>query len=183
MRTLLSCYPFFVILYIIPQNCRFVKSRFPHTVPRARCSPQGRLLRCSCRFAGRGCPMLSGLHPSPADKTVQVVDQKHAKADNHREIGDVRGCCQAPQHNQHGVVCGIGQCKIGAAAEGQVYGQKAGGYRYGAGNQIGRVERPEDPLKREGHDGRQRRHKRKLPRPQRVDLNLRPVALKRVTEP
>ena len=78
---------------------------------------------------------LPQFHPLPADVAVDVVCEKGRKTDHHRNVPDVLSACKGPQDDQDQIVGRIGQRKIGAAPEGQVDGQKAGGHRHGAGQE------------------------------------------------
>ena len=51
------------------------------------------LFLCSCH--------LPFLHPLPADETIQVIDQKHHKTDDHRQVADILHRRQDPQDDQH----------------------------------------------------------------------------------
>lgn len=84
---------------------------------------------------------LTRLHPPPVEKAVKVVDEKHRKAHQHREVGRILHRCERPQHDEHNVVGGIGERVIRAAAEGEVNGEEARRDGDGAGEEICRVQR------------------------------------------
>ena len=48
--------------------------------------------------------LLPAAHPSPVDKTVDVVDKKHDKAGHHGEVGEVVGRSDGPEHDEHHIV-------------------------------------------------------------------------------
>lgn len=68
---------------------------------------------------------LSFLHSLPTDKAVDVIEQKRRKADNDRQIANVRDACYYPQNDEDDIVCRIGQGKIRNSAGGQIDGKKA----------------------------------------------------------
>ena len=55
--------------------------------------------------------------------------------------------CQYPQKDQHKIVCGIGECKIGASFVGEVDSKKAGGDGEGRGKDVGGVKAVKDKVK------------------------------------
>lgn len=73
------------------------------------------------------------------DKPVEVIEQKHGKTDDHREVGGVCQRGHPPQGDQHQVVGRVGQRVVGISPKGEVDGEETGGDRKGAHPQIGRV--------------------------------------------
>ena len=127
--------------------------------------------------------LLTLLHPGPAEKAISVVDQEHHKADNHRQVGGILHGGQSPQHDQHQVVGGVGQGEVGAAAEGEIDGQKAGGDGQRAGEQVCGVEEAEQEVEHHRHSGGEYQHKGNLTPGKAVDLHLGMVALEGVAQP
>ena len=70
----------------------------------------------------------------PVPKTVQVIEQEHHKADNHRWRGLPCRRRHSPQRNQHNIVESISQRIEGASTESKEYRRKTGRNRNGADN-------------------------------------------------
>lgn len=139
-------------------------------------------------FCGLLCQLLPALlltllHPGPAEKAISIVDQKHHKADNHRQVGGVLHGGQSPQHDQHQIVGGVSQGKVGAAAEGEIDGQEAGSDGQRAGEQVCGVEKAEQEVKYHRHRSGKYQHKGDFTTGEAVDLHLGVVALERVAQP
>ena len=132
------------------------------------------LRNCLCRF------QLPLLHSLPADESIQIIDQEHHKANDHRQVADILHRCQGPQNDQHHIVGGIGQGEVGAAAEGQVYGNEAGGHGQGAGEHIGRAEIVQNEIKNHRHNHSQDQHSNPFPSAKPVDRHLCLVSLVRI---
>lgn len=56
----------------------------------------------------------------PADKAVYIVGEKHKKAGNHRQVGDVIEGSEHPQDNEYDVICGVGNGVIGISAHHEI---------------------------------------------------------------
>ena len=56
------------------------------------------------------------LHALPADKAIKVIDEEDDEADNDGQIAGILHSGQCPQDDQHHIVDGIGQGKVGTAA-------------------------------------------------------------------
>lgn len=123
------------------------------------------------------------LHPAPVYEPVEIVGQKGRKAHHHGQISLVAPRRQQPQNDEHHVVGGVAQGVEGAAAEGEVHRQKAGGHGHGAGQKVRRAQRLEDEVKRRRHRRRQQPHEHMLPTGNFVHLHLGAVALKGVAQP
>ena len=123
------------------------------------------------------------LHPFPADESIQVIDQKHDKADDNGKVADILLCSQSPQDDQHNIVGGIGQGEVRTAAEGQVYGNEAGGHGQGAGDYIGGVKVIQNEIETKGHQGSQHIHKYKFLIIQPIDSHLCVVSVIGIPQP
>ena len=126
---------------------------------------------------------LPHLHFLPVDIAVKIVGKERRKADHHRNIPDVGSARQGPEDDEDEVVRRIGQRKIGASPEGQVDGQKAGGHRYGAGHDVGRVEVGQDEIEHRGHRRCAHAHPDGLFPADGIHLDLRLVAVVGVAHP
>ena len=129
------------------------------------------------------CRHLPFLHPFPADESIQIIDQEHHKANDHRQIADVLHCRQSPQDDQHHIVGGVGQGEVRAAAEGQIYRNEAGGHRKRAGNHIGGVEVVQNEIEANCHQRGQHIHEYKFLIFQPIDSHLRMVSVIGIPQP
>ena len=91
------------------------------------------------------------LHALPADESIEIINKEHHKSNDHGQKADILSRCHCPQDDQHHIVGGIGQGEVGTAAEGQVYGNKAGGHGQGAGDHVGGVKVIQNELENKGH--------------------------------
>ena len=66
-------------------------------------------------FSG-GC-VLPAFHPLPVYESVYVIGKERCKASYDRDISRLAYGGKYPQHNQHEVVCRVGQCEVWTAAE------------------------------------------------------------------
>ncbi len=66
-------------------------------------------------LCGRCMLPLPFLHLFPVVEAVQVIKQKHDKAGNHRQTGDIGEGCQNPQNNQYDVVGRVTDGVVGTA--------------------------------------------------------------------
>ena len=123
------------------------------------------------------------LHPLPADEAVQIIHEEHHKADDDGQIADVLFCRHGPHDDQHHIVGGVGQGEVGAAAEGQVHGDEAGGHGQGAGEHIGGAKVVQDEIETPGHPGGQGIHECKLLISQPVYRHLRMVSVIGIAKP
>ena len=123
------------------------------------------------------------LHPLPADEAVQIIHEEHHKADDDGQIADVLFCRHGPHDDQHHIVGGVGQGEVGAAAEGQVDGDEAGGHGQGAGEHIGGAKVVQDEIESEGHTGGHGIHECKLLAFQPVHRHLRMVSVVGIAQP
>ena len=126
---------------------------------------------------------LSFFHALPVDKSVNVIDQKRNKANNHRKIRCVLRRCNDPEYDQYNIVCGVNQGEEGTSPEGQIYGNKACGDRKRADNDAGGAKRFQNKVKSNGNGGRQNKHKNDLFFAEPVYLDLGSVAVVRVSQP
>lgn len=96
---------------------------------------------------------LSLAHFRPIYKAVNVVDKKGDKAYHHGYIRYVIDGRQHPQYNEDYVVGSVCQRVEGAAAEGEICGDKTRRHRYGAGDHVRRVQRVQNEPERRRHRG------------------------------
>ena len=64
-------------------------------------------------------------HTMPVKEPIKVVGHEHDEAKDHRQIGDILYGGHDPQHDENGIVRGIGQCIIGASQGSQRDGKEA----------------------------------------------------------
>ena len=103
------------------------------------------------------------LHLQPVDKTIEVVDKEHKETDDNREIGDILQCSQNPKDDQYHIVGCIGQSKIGAAPEGEIYGNEAGGNRKCAEKEVGSAKEFQNEKEESGNNCSKYKHKEDFP--------------------
>ena len=126
---------------------------------------------------------LSFLHPLPIYKSVDVVEKESDKADNDRDIACVMHARQHPQNDENDIVCGIREGVKRRAAKGQIYGEKAGGYRYRAWNEVRRVEICENEIEDHRNKNRKRPYQQVLLLADSVDLYLGLVVFVGMSKP
>lgn len=91
--------------------------------------------------------LLLFFHLLPADKAVKIVEQECDKAYDHRNVPYIREACKHPQNYKDHVVCGISEGEVRTSAKSQIGGEKAGGDRYGAGQEICGVKMSKNKIK------------------------------------
>lgn len=84
--------------------------------------------------------LLSFFHFQPADKTVDIADKEHNKADENGDVGAVGQRSKSPEDYEHDIVCSVKQRKISASSECKVDRGKAGRNGNGAGNEVCGIE-------------------------------------------
>ena len=90
---------------------------------------------------------------------------------------------QHPQNYENDIVCGIRKSIEGRAAEGQIYGEEAGGYRYRAWNEVRRVEIGENEIEDHRHKSGKRPYQQMLLLADAVDLYLGLVVFVGMSKP
>ena len=63
-------------------------------------------------------------HPVPADIAVNIVHQKHDKADHYGKIGNILHRRQPPEDDQDDIIGGIGEGKIRTSSESEIHSKK-----------------------------------------------------------
>ncbi len=122
-------------------------------------------------------------HPLPADKSIDIVDQKHRKAHDDRDIPLVAEACKCPQDDEYNIVGCISQTEIRIAAKCQVNGKKTCGDRKRAWNYVCRVKITQYIVKSGGDQKRGKEHQSRFFFCNRVDPDFGTISVIRMAQP
>ena len=123
---------------------------------------------------------MSFFHFQPADKSVDIADKEHNKADENGYVGAVGQRSKSPEDYEHDIVCSVKQRKISASSECKVNRGKAGRYGNGAGNEVCGIEIAENKVKEKRNQNGKQRHECDFKLGEMIDANLGVTIFKRV---
>ena len=127
--------------------------------------------------------LLSFFHFQPADKSVDIADKEHNKADENGYVGAVGQRSKSPEDYEHDIVCSVKQRKISTSSECKVDRGEAGGNGNGAGNKICSIEIAENKVKEKRNQNGKQRHKSDFKLAEMIDTDLGVTILKWISEP
>ena len=122
-------------------------------------------------------------HPLPADKSIDIVDQKHRKAHDDRDIPLVAEACKCPQDDEYNIVGCISQTEIRIAAKCQVNGNKTCGDGNRAWHNICGVKIIQYLVKYGGDQDGGKEHRSRFFFCDRIDLDFGTISVVRMTQP